>query len=157
MKINKKTSWVERAKHNDYSNESMLASLASEDNKFSEDLNIFNTLFPNIDVVIPINNCILNDEFKYEAKFDKLKINTENIQNIQAQLIVFENNSKTPQVNIFKKVSLQRKDMVKFISDNIENIDLNGEYDLGLESRFNNEDTLTLIDSAEIVINKIQL
>ncbi|MBU4689512.1 hypothetical protein [Mycoplasma zalophidermidis] len=157
MKTKKNQNFIEHLNHNDYSQQSLFASFLEADSEFLEDVSTYYKLKPNNSLIsIMIDPCL----FAYKSKVnDVIKyIEVRDWYDLQVNLGILTSKLSNFKKDIFKSVSLQRKDISKFMNENVyEMLNSGSNLDLGLESRFNNEDTVTMAESAEIVINKVQL
>ncbi|MBU4690362.1 hypothetical protein KQ874_01495 [Mycoplasma sp. ES3157-GEN-MYC] len=157
MKTKKNQNFIEQLNHNDYSQQSLFASFLESDPEFFDDVSIYYKLKPNNSLVSIMNDPCL---FQYKAKVNDIikYIEVEDWYHLEVNLGMLISKLSNFKKDIFKSVSLQRKDISKFMNENVyEMLNSGSNLDLGLESRFNNEDTVTMAESAEIVINKVQL
>lgn len=153
---NKNNEWLQLEKGNEYSQKSMLKSLLKSDTELNKNVNWYLERTGNYQIIEELDDSFIE---KFESKYQSevSPIDTSKLLNLQSELFIFETKQQSSPINIFKSVSFQDKEIEELINTHIEQIQVDSDYDIGLDSRFNNKDTLVMDESSEIVINKIQL
>ncbi|BAP00825.1 hypothetical protein MCAL160_0084 [Mycoplasmopsis californica HAZ160_1] len=156
MKSKKNGDLLSNFNHTNYGPESLFASLLKEDKDFKKDVLSFMRLLPLNKTISAFDDTIFPD-FKYDKTKQITPLNIEELQKIKANLYQFDCATKVMPKDIFKDISLQKSDLAHFLKNHIGDAQNIGEHNWGFESRFSNEDTVTLADSAEIVIKEVRI
>ncbi|MCS4536685.1 MULTISPECIES: hypothetical protein [unclassified Mycoplasma] len=139
-----------------YDAKSLFSSLLKEDENFKNDVEMFFSLLPENNLDKDLDDVFISQkELNSNQNIDI--INTKELTDIKVNLTVFEQKLKGSKNNYFNKISLQDKEtleMTKQFFLEMRNFD---GYDTGLNSRFDDGDTMTIAESAEIVITKVEL
>ncbi|QBF34393.1 hypothetical protein EG856_00370 [Mycoplasmopsis phocirhinis] len=156
MKAATKKIFYEKLPNVGYDSKSLLNSLIKEDEQFENDLKMFFNLIPDNDLIEKTNDFMIKEE-KLNLTNTEPLISLKELSNIKINLHIFEQKLKQNPTNYFNKISLQDKTIAQMIKQNYIETQLHEGLDTGLKSRFDDADTMTLDDSAEIVITKVEL
>ncbi|TQC54048.1 hypothetical protein E1I18_01145 [Mycoplasmopsis mucosicanis] len=138
-----------------YDSKSLFNSLLKANKELENDVVDFMKLKPNANFESFFDE-VSAPEFNFDKVHKQSFLNKNYWISLKNSFDALNFMTQTKGKNFFKSISFQHKTLSKLIEENAIEMQYNNNIDLGLDSRFNSEDTLTLSETSEIVINKVK-